>query len=61
MADYPVDLLFIGWLWCLVGCRTGIAFGHFTLPRLALCAVLWPFVLWLALCDSIAMDPEERP
>lgn len=63
MADHTIELLFVAWAWGVIGSRLAIARGHFTLPRLAIGALLWPLCIWIALCDRVDRDrlPGERP
>ena len=63
MADHTMELLFLGWIYGVIGCRVAIGCGHFTLPRLAFAALIWPIRAWLALCERADQTnlPGEGP
>ncbi len=53
----------IGWAWAVIGCWLGLRWGHRSLRRLALIAVIWPIGLWIAACewaDRRAQEAAER-
>ena len=63
MPDQTMEWLAIGWLCALIGCAVALRLKHHTLPRLALCALIWPAIAWLALCEwaDRTKQPGESP